>query len=460
MTDDDTARLAPADDLPRWRSRLRIGELAHDSVALSSLACALAAESRGGAPTPASGIRLQGARLAASFGSERLLRVDGTAPAVWAGLSGFWRVADGWVRTHGNYPHHAERLAGLLGVAADAPRIEIETALLAWDQFALEDRAAAIAALAVAVRAPEEWRAHPQARALAAAPLISLRVRGTARGRPWRGAGPLPLSGIRVLDLTRVIAGPVATRDLALAGADVLRIDSPRLPEARWQHLDTGQGKRSTLLDLGTRAHRREFERLLATADAVVHGYRPESLARFGLEARALHERHPGLVVAQISAWGTRGPWGRRRGFDSLVQAASGIAVLEQREHGIPGALPVQALDHSAGHLLAASIATALRNQRDAGGSHEVEVSLARIAAALIADGPGTNHAEASGADGTDGTDNTEDADALPTDSVPIAGSARGAVVTCAPPVLAFPGAPDRSPSPLHPWGSDRPGWR
>ncbi len=177
---------------------------------------------------------------------------------------------------------------------------------------------------------------------------------GDAAPRPWRDGGAAPLAGIRVLDLTRVIAGPVATRDLAVAGADVLRIDSPRLPEAPWQHLDTGHEKRSALMDLDDPSDRMRFEELLSTADVVVHGYRPTALARYGLDPQSLRERFPGIIVAQLSAWGTDGPWGDRRGFDSLVQAASGIAVLESGDGATPGALPAQALDHATGHFLAA----------------------------------------------------------------------------------------------------------
>ena len=120
-----------------------------------------------------------------------------------------------------------------------------------------------------------------------------------------------------MLDLTRVIAGPVAGRTLAALGAEVLRIDPPALPELPEAHLDTGPGKRSALLDLAD-AERREA--LLAGADVLLTGYRPGSLDRFGLD------RHPQLVHVSLSAWGTAGPWAGRRGFDSLVQVASGIA--------------------------------------------------------------------------------------------------------------------------------------
>jgi crotonobetainyl-CoA:carnitine CoA-transferase CaiB-like acyl-CoA transferase len=247
-----------------------------------------------------------------------------------------------------------------------------------------------------------------------------------------------------------VIAGPVATRDLAVAGADVLRIDSPRLPEPVWQHFDTGHEKRSALLDFADPANSDRLEMLLADADVVVQGYRPGALARFGLDVESLHRRFPGIVVARLSAWGAEGPWGQRRGFDSLVQAASGIAVLESGDGGAtPGALPVQALDHSAGHFLAASIATALRRQRSLGGSFEIGISLAHIANELTASGPSNGAAPAGSAQ------------QLPTTQVPVTpgNGTPPATVTCAPPVLGFPGAPTSYPSPLHAWGSDQAGW-
>ncbi|MGK5114948.1 CoA transferase, partial [Geodermatophilus sp. CPCC 205506] len=233
------------------------------------------------------------------------------------------------------------------------------------------------------------WAGSEPGRAVAAAPLIGLR---RAVGGPLRRA---ELAGLRVLDLTRVIAGPVATRTLASHGADVLRIDSPRLAEDPGQLVDTGPGKRHVLLDLAAATDRRTVEELLAGADVVVQGYRPGALARFGLAPAALAERHPHLVVVGLSAWGSTGPWGGRRGFDSLVQAVSGIA----RECGTddrPGALPVQALDHATGHLAAATVLAAVARQREEGGGWHGELSLARTAHWLLgaprrvesADGP------------------------------------------------------------------------
>ena len=192
------------------------------------------------------------------------------------------------------------------------------------------------------------------------------------------------LDGLRVLDLTRVIAGPVATRTLASHGADVLRVDGPRLPDDRGGLFDSGAGKRHVVLDLADAADRRTVEELLGQADVVVQGYRPGAFDAFGLDPAALAERHPHLVTVRLSAWGTTGPWQERRGFDSLVQAATGIADRCGGPDG-PGVLPAQALDHGTGHLAAALVLGALSRQRTEGGGWSGELSLAQTAHWLLA---------------------------------------------------------------------------
>jgi crotonobetainyl-CoA:carnitine CoA-transferase CaiB-like acyl-CoA transferase len=187
-----------------------------------------------------------------------------------------------------------------------------------------------------------------------------------------------------VLDLTRVIAGPVGTRTLAACGADVLRIQSPRLPEDPAALLDTGPGKRHTPLDLASPADRARFEDLLSQADVLVLGHRPGALAALGLAPELLPERHPGLVVVSLSAWGAAGPWAHRRGFDSIVQAATGIAAVTAGDDGTPGVLPAQALDHAAGHLVAATVLRALSESARQGGSWHGELSLAQLAHWLL----------------------------------------------------------------------------
>lgn len=175
-----------------------------------------------------------------------------------------------------------------------------------------------------------------------------------------------------------MIAGPVCTRTLAILGADVLRVDPPNLPEPLWQHLDTGHGKRSTLLD----ARSPQMTALLSAADVVVLGYRPAALGRIGLSPDVLARQHPGLIIAQLSAWGLEHP--DRAGFDSLVQAESGIAMIESPDGERPGALPAQALDHSAGYLLAAAICETLARREREGGTWHVSTSLRRVAAELL----------------------------------------------------------------------------
>jgi crotonobetainyl-CoA:carnitine CoA-transferase CaiB-like acyl-CoA transferase len=348
------------------------------------------------------------------------------------------------VRTHANYPHHRERLLGVLGVDEDPDAVEASLAHRSARE--VEDAVYAAGGLAVALRTPEEWAAHEQAAAVAARPLIERGRLDQARTRafpPLPGAPLLPAAGLRVLDLTRVLAGPVATRTLALLGADVLRLDAPHLPELPDQHADTGFGKRSALLDLT--GDRRVFEELLTAADVVVTGYRPGALDRFGLSARALAERRPGLVVAQVSAWGPDGPWGGRRGFDSLVQVATGIAAVEGSP-GRPGALPAQALDHGTGYLLAAGVLRALTEQSYDGGSRFVRVSLARTAAWLTGDA-GASAAE-EGADAHEGPDSW----------LAETGSRIGRLRYALPPV-SFEGGPGDWTRPPGPWGTDAAGW-
>jgi crotonobetainyl-CoA:carnitine CoA-transferase CaiB-like acyl-CoA transferase len=250
------------------------------------------------------------------------------------------------------------------------------------------------------------------------------------------------MRGIRVLDLTRVIAGPVATRTFALLGAEVLRIDPPALQEPEWQHLEAGQGKRSALLDLGSPEGAARFESLLGGADVLALGYRPQALARLGLEPETLAARHPGLVIARLSAWGFSAENADRRGFDSIVQAASGIAWIETRDGERPGALPAQALDHSAGYLLAAEVLALLERQSTEGGSWVAETSLRRVAAELL------GRARSAEPEPPAST-------VLPRLQTFDVGGAR---LTTVAPAITYPGGPTDYPPP-RPWGRDLPQW-
>lgn len=358
--------------------------LALGAVAAAASAAADLVEARGG-PLPS--CRIDGRAVSAAFRSDQVYRLNGRSAQGFAPFSGFWPTLDGWVRTHANYPHHRARLLAGLGLPDSADTDDLAGVLGRLRAADAEARVLAAGGLCVAVRSATEWRSHPQAAAVAALPPVGWRRLAGGLRRKLAAAPEdplLPARGLKVLDCTRVIAGPVATRTLALLGADVLRVDPPHLPEIGWQHLDTGMGKRSTLLDLRKPTDRYNFDALLGEADVAVVGYRPDALAHLGLDPVKLGERRPGLVVATLSAWGPAGPWGGMRGFDSIIQAATGIALLESVDGVTPGRLPAQALDHATGYLLAAAILRAVALQLRDGGSFHVEAHLALSARWLL----------------------------------------------------------------------------
>jgi crotonobetainyl-CoA:carnitine CoA-transferase CaiB-like acyl-CoA transferase len=361
--------LAPGGALP---SELPVNTLASGSVAAAGLA--------GAALRGAQRVRVDPRLVSVSFRNDQVQTIDGGRVPGFAPLSGFFEASDGWVRTHANYPHHRARLLRALGLPDGATRDHAVAAIAERPAQEVEDVVTADHGIAVRVRTITEWMASEQAAAVRAHPLLRV-------ARADDGADPvrLPIPGRpRVLDLTRVLAGPVATRALAQLGCDVLRVDSPHLPELDAIHLDTDSGKRSTLVDLQDEHARHRLHDLLADADVLVTGYRPGALAAFGFDPARLAEQHPHLVCATLSAWTPSGPWGGRRGFDSIVQAATGIAVLESGDGATPGALPAQALDHATGYLLAAGVLAALRRRAEEGGTWRVEAHLARTAHWLL----------------------------------------------------------------------------
>jgi crotonobetainyl-CoA:carnitine CoA-transferase CaiB-like acyl-CoA transferase len=367
--------LAPGSALP---AALPVGTLAAGSVAAAALA--------GAALRGAASARVDPRQVAVSFRGDQVQSLDGRRMPGFAPLSGFFEASDGWVRTHGNYPHHRDRLVRALQLPADAGRDDAARAIARLPAQEVEDAVTADHGIAVRVRTLREWMAGEQARAVQRHDVLAVIHSGDAP--------PVPVPDRpRVLDLTRVIAGPVATRTLAYLGCDVLRVDSPQLPELTAQHLETDAGKRSTLVDLHDEHARNRLHVLLAGADVLVTGYRPGALVAYGLDADHLAEAHPQLVCATLSAWTPSGPWGGRRGFDSIVQAATGIAMVESTDGRRPGALPAQALDHATGYLLAAGVLAALRRRAEGGGTWRVSAHLARTAHWLLQtdalDGPG-----------------------------------------------------------------------
>lgn len=323
------------------------------------------------------------AQIAAAFGSMNQLRVEGATLRGFAAHSGFFRSADGWIRTHANYPHHELALETALGISS-GKTIEGELARLAGQEA--QELIVAAGGVAAAVQTRQQWLASEAGVAARHGEWAQFDIHESAAAKTWDydPHASQPLRGLKVLDLTRVIAGPTASRVLAAFGAQVLRVDPPHMPELLGQHIDTGFGKRSTLLDLRRGSGLERIHELLKEADALILGYRPGALEPAGLGVEELQERYPDLAIARLCAWGFDGPWSARRGFDSIVQAATGIADCYRDEKQRPGALPVQALDHATGYGLAAAIICLVHARSRSLRTGVASFSLARTAEALF----------------------------------------------------------------------------
>lgn len=325
------------------------------------------------------------AAACAAFASEaRLVTIGWQRPPVWDPIAGDYRTTDGWIKLHTNYVHHRAAVACALGLGEAPDRETVAKAVQRWNADDLETAVVEAGGAAAALHTREEWATSPQGQATADERPVALSDIAEAVGREHL-PGSAPLAGIRVLDLTRVIAGPVCTRYLAAYGADVVRIDPPGFAEVPALLPDTTVGKRCIALDLTDAADRHNFERLLAAADVIVSGYRADALGRLGYDPAALRRSNPSLIVARLDAYGWSGPWAGRRGFDSLVQMSTGIAAAGRGSDAAPVPLPVQALDHSIGYLLAAGVLRALTRLR-AGRLTEVRgalVGAANVVAAL-----------------------------------------------------------------------------
>jgi crotonobetainyl-CoA:carnitine CoA-transferase CaiB-like acyl-CoA transferase len=363
---------------PVLPSSFAVGTAAQAAIAAGSLAAARLWRLRTGRRQR---VRVDMRAAAIEFRSERYLRVDGKYPADDPDrLSGLYRCADGrWVRLHTSLPHHYRGMLALLRCAAE--RAAVERALAQWEGEVLETAAAAAGLVATACRSFAEWDRHPQGRAIAELPLFSTEQIADAPPKPLPAAAR-PLAGIRVLDLTRIIAGPVCARTLAAHGADVLQVGASHLPSLRPLVIDTGRGKLSTFIDLREASGRETLAALLRRADVFVQGYRPGAIAALGFSPDEVAKLRPGIVYVSLSAYGHHGPWAARRGFDSLVQTASGFNAAEAEAFGAsePRPLPAQALDHATGHMMAFAAMAALARRAEQGGSWHVRASLAQTA--------------------------------------------------------------------------------
>ncbi|MEM7251528.1 MAG: CoA transferase [Pseudomonadota bacterium] len=372
-------------DDPFLPSTYRVGAAALASIGATGLAAAELWRRRTGR---AQRVEVDIRDAAATFRSERYLQVNGEHLHLWDPIAGFYQTAgDRWIQLHTNFPHHRAGVVACLGCADE--RAAVAAAILERNAFELEQELIDAGMCAATIRSQDEWRQHEQATALRDEPLIR---RTTIDGAPPASlpADPRrPLEGIRVLDLSRIIAGPVAGRTLAEHGADVIRVDAPHLPNVRSLVIDTGRGKRSVHLDLRENHDAATFRELVRSCDVVTQAYRRDALSTLGFGPDDLFEMRPGLVHLSLNAFGYVGPWANRRGFDSLVQSTNGIAVRETTaaQQPSPRHLPCQALDHATGFLAAFAIISALGDRARTGGTHQLEVSLAQTAQWLDAMG-------------------------------------------------------------------------
>ncbi|WPN46138.1 CoA transferase [Pseudomonas sp. P8_241] len=329
-------------------------------------------------------------RLASFWFSTSIRPAGWSVPPMWDPVAGDYAALDGWIRLHTNAPHHRAAAERVLGTCAD--RATMAGKVAQWAKSDLEQAVVEAGGCAAEMRSRDQWQAHPQGIAVNADPLIEFTRNHSQRVKPWQGSVARPLAGIKVLDLTRVLAGPIASRFLAGLGANVLRIDPPTWDEPGVVP-EVTLGKRCARLDLHDKTDRAVFEGLLMDADILLHGYRADALERLGYGAAYRQQLTPGLIDVCLNAYGWSGPWQDRRGFDSLVQMSSGIAQagMGWKQADKPTPLPVQALDHATGYLMAASVIRLLAERLSGGHGGSARLSLARTAKLLIEAGTGSD---------------------------------------------------------------------
>ncbi|AZZ77904.1 acyl-CoA transferase [Pseudomonas sp. RU47] len=331
-------------------------------------------------------------RLASLWFSTSIRPLGWQVPPLWDPIAGDYATQDGWIRLHTNAPHHRAAAERVLGACAD--RAAMAAKVAQWTSTDLEQAVVDAKGCAAEMRSWAQWQKHPQGLAVNAEPLVHFIDSPDEHTPAWQGSVAQPLAGLKVLDLTRVLAGPTASRFLAGLGADVLRIDSPTWNEPGVVPEMT-LGKRCARLNLHDSADRAVFESLLKDADILLHGYRADALENLGFGVERRRQLASGLIDVGLNAYGWSGPWQNRRGFDSLVQMSSGIAEAGQQwmQANKPTPLPVQALDHATGYLMAASALRLLTERLNTRRGGSTRLSLARTAKLLIEHGSGITEA-------------------------------------------------------------------
>jgi len=299
-------------------------------------------------------------------------------------VMGFYPAKNGrWSYVHANFPHHRAIALKLLNVPED--RAAMRKAVAGWDALELEEALVAAGGVGGMVRSRAEWAEHPQGKAIASLPIMEIIKLGDSPAEPFKPLKPgamRPLAGVRVLDLTRVIAGPSCARTLAEHGAEVMKISAAHLPHLGRQELDTGHGKLSAQLDLREARDTETLKGLVRNADVFSQGYRPGTIGARGFSPEALHARRPGIIAVSLCAFSHAGPWASRRGFDTVVQSVSGITLRQGEtfpgEEPGPQFYPSSAIDFLTGYLMAFGATVALKRRALEGGSWLVRVSLAQ----------------------------------------------------------------------------------
>ncbi|WP_158784770.1 CoA transferase [Pantoea sp. BAV 3049] len=326
------------------------------------------------------------ARLASRWFQHSFRPINRDAPALWDAFAGDYATREGWIRLHTNAPHHRLAMEKVLG--QHPSRQALASVVSQWQANGLEEAIVAAGGCAAEMRSVAAWQQHRQGQSVSREALIAQTLQPEAPAPDWQLPAARPMLGVKVLDLTRIIAGPVATRFLAGLGAEVLRIDPPGWEEPTLAE-EVTLGKRCARIDLKTAAGRETFEALLRQADVIVHGYRADALSKLGYDSETRQKLAPGLIDVSLNAWGWTGPWRNRRGFDSLVQMECGIADTGRlwKRSDAPSPLPVQALDHATGYLMAAAALEGMRQRRLNHTGFTARLSLARTAC-LLTDNP------------------------------------------------------------------------
>jgi crotonobetainyl-CoA:carnitine CoA-transferase CaiB-like acyl-CoA transferase len=371
-------------DEPVLPSSFKIGELAQGTIALSALAAAQIHALRAGCAVPK--VSVNKTHAAIEFKSERLYVLDGKpAPTPWGLIGGLHKTSDSHVRIHDSFPNHANGALDLLHLPHNATREQVASNVAAWTAIDFENVCVQSKLATYSLRSYRQWDVTPQSRAIDAFP-INLQAIPTLgpKGLPpsMTGVDSKCLRGLRVLEMSRVIAAPLCGKTLAAHGADVMWITSPNLPDLPTMDRDFGRGKRTVQLDINNLTDKRRLLNLIKDCDVFVQGFRPGSLEAKGLSVESLTRANPNIIIANMSAFGTKGPWAERRGYDSLVQTCSGMNISEAEHAGkgeVARPTPCQALDHAGGYLLATGVVAALYKRATNGGAWQVDVSLAGV---------------------------------------------------------------------------------